>query len=808
MNTKTMFFLPLEVAAFAIVSYRGLAQTSPPVFNVSSSNYNASGSSNYGNCSGQAGSKLLTNCTVNSSNDFSVGQGIHIVGVGVAPRTAQVYGKPIVTQNSNGAGTHQYCYVVASADPFQGISAPSQSSCTANNLPDPLSYNTVFNTLNVPNKPDGTPGADVGPLPSLLWYVSEDGGNYQLLSVASINSGAQGYATAYALDTGQRAGGAGDNRGGWPDNLPFNTAQWPTALNASSQNPPLRNEEFFTTITGISGNQVGIADPLAQTFSGAVVVHDDTAAVQKAINDASAAGGGIVQLNAGYYRIQRPSFKVNNSSYPTYPTYSTDISGVPYSEVYSYLQLPNGSSGNVTIQGVGNSTFILANPDSGGRSHFIDIGSFGRPSYMGLPAYPGNVIKMQPVAKGATVVSLLSVPTNPTLKAGDDVWLYSGSYSSGQTCNDYNGTPGGDCHFSELNSVASIQGTTVTLVYPTSKKYYQDQYGNSFGLVKMPVTPHNVSLKSFQMDSYNPILSTGLVYGLLIDSLTLLKPASHGQLGGGFKRNMTVQNSTWYLGAGDVSDAETDEFDQFTNVLMQSNNIHGYGAVGGEGPSLSPRIRGTEGSSQFTIKNNNFYDAEFLMDQTTDDVITGNQFQNGFLAVGSEFAPVGNCIQNGPDGGFVSFGSQAAVDVENNTFTSNRSYIAPAFIRTGSFDTATIAGNTITYSSPQGGNGPPFAIVAGSGTVSKNTISFSTGIPNSYSVCLTPNAQPAEKIVVQGNTLQGVNGAPAVVGAGIYIPDPQFTDPASITLQGNTFNITAGNNCRVVAQSSTPVTCQ
>lgn len=141
-------------------------------------------------------------------------------------------------------------------------------------------------------------------------------------------------------------------------------------------------------------------------------------------------------------------------------------------------------------------------------------------------------------------------------------------------------------------------------------------------------------------------------------------------------------------------------------------------------------------------------------------------------------------------------------------FTSNRSFVAPAFLRTGSFDAATISGNHITYSNPPNGNGPPFALVAGSGTVSQNTISFSTGMVNSFSVCLTPNAQPSEKIVVQGNILQGIYGTPATVGSGIFIPNPGFNDPASITLQGNTFNITAGNNCRVDASSSTPVTCQ
>lgn len=805
-NLKVIF-LPLSTMLFCIGDRQLAAQTTATVYNVNS--YNASGSSNYAYCSGQAGAQVLTGCTFNGgNNDFKVGQGINVFGQGPAPKVQTVYGAPQVNIHGSVTGTHSYCYVVVSADPFLGMSAPSSPACTPGaTLPDPLSYNTTYITLNItPYRSDGTtPNANVGPSPSFIWYVSKDSGSYYVLSVASIGNGGAAYATAYAMDAGQRADGVGDPRGGWPDDLPSNTSQWPSVANSGASSPPMQNEEFFSTITGISGNTITIADKLAQTFNGGVLLHDDTQAVQSAINAASQAGGGTVQLNAGYYRILRPSF-ISSSNYPTF---STDITKEQPSAQFSNLQLPNGSSGNVAIQGVGNSSFITTAPDSGGRSHFLDIGAFGRPAYMGAPAYPGSVIKIQPVAKGSTTLTLVSSTNNPSLTAGDDVWLYSGSFGSNVACTDSNGTPGGQCHFSELNTIASIQGTAVTLAHPTSIRFYADQYGNSFGLVKMPKTPHNVSLKSFQMDNYNAILATGQVYGLLVDSLALLKPASHGQFGGGFKRDVTIQNSTWYLGNGDVSYAETDEFDQEINVLITGNSIHGYGASGGEGPSLLPRIYGTEGSSQFTISNNNFYSAGVVIDQTTDDVFTGNQFQNGLLAVGSAYTPKGNCNQPQSDTGFLSFGSQASVDVEKNTFTTTTAtFLAPELLLTGSFDAATVSGNQFTFSSSRPGVGPINVVVAASGNITQNTISFSNATSNSIGFCLTPNYSPTESVIVKSNTVQGTGATTAAVGAGIYIPDPTFNDPAPITLQGNAFMTTGGPNCKVDAPTSTPVTCQ
>ena len=773
--SKTLVLLAFTASypSFAQINPASTPQKGLPVFNVA--DYGATGSTTIAFCSGQKGSNVIGNCFVDGSDLYAVGQGLHIVNGGPPVQALPVTEAPSVTQTGpRVSGGHMYCYVVAVADALSGITPPSPKTCVSGE-PEPLSYTTTYNTLNLTN-------TNLSAAPTFLWYVSEDGGNYFLLSAAGAGNGAAGQTgSAFALDQGQRANGtAGDNRGFWPDNIP-----------AGSISQIAKPEELYTYITVMNADGAVLADALGTSVQSALVLHDDTRSIQNAINAAVAAGGGTVQLNDGSYLLGRPSF-VDNSVYSdggTYPTYTTATAHQAWGKQYSFLQIPNGSAGHIHLQGNGAKTVITLPSDSGGWSHFIDIGEYGR------PAYSPGALAIAEVDKGATQVTLVGSAAASMLKPGDDVWLYSGSYQG--ACQNAYGTPGGQCHFSELNTVKSYDSgsSTVTLKYPTAKRYYQDSADNSFGMVKLPVTPHDISISNMTFNTYNPILGAGMVFDLLIDSRVVNNPMGHGGFGGGFKRGLTVQNSTWHFGIGDVSFYATDEFDQFTNVSLLNNNIYGYAAPGAEGPSMMAKVSGTEGSSQFTIKNNHFYNASISLDQTSDDVITGNSFNNGFINVGSGYSPLANCYEAGPDAGFTSYGSQATVDVEANVFSIDASF-NPAFVlRTGAFDAATITNNQISYA---GGRDVAAMSLVG-GTVSGNTIAITGASTSSVAFCVAPNQTPAIALSVQGNTVTG-----NTLGAIAYAPDPGFQDPATITMMGNTIRVASGNRYVAANPSNTP----
>ncbi len=703
-----------------------------PVFQAAA--YGASGSATAGTCSTVAGSTTLT-CNF-STNDFAVGQGIHIVGAGPAAATQPIPVQPVVTRSNSAGGSHAYCYVVMTADPLEGISVPSPKTCVSN---EPvLSYTGTSNALGL-NYPNG-----LGNTPAFLWYVSDNGGPYQLVTVSSF--------TAAASDVGQRPG----TRGGWPVNLP-------------AANPDIaKNQDFYTTVAALQGNTITTVDAIPSTVSGAVTMHDDTQAVEHAILAADAAGGGTVQLGAGTYRIEQPFFTVAGTE-ASYPTYSTSLAAEYSFDHYGSLYLPSRSHGKLNVQGTGAQTVIDTPPDHGAASSLFLIGPSNRPNYL-----PG-VLAMQDVAAGATSLTLTG--GSGTLSAGDDIYLYSGTFQ-GSPCLNAGSTASG-CHFSELNTVASVSGNIVNLVYPTSKRFYNDG-SSSFGVVKTLIAPHDVAIQNMAINTYAPITYVGQTYGLVINGLQINGAIAHGAFGGGFKRDVTIENSSWTFGAGDASYNGTDEYDQFTHVAFLNDTITGYGAPGAEAFSLMPRIYGTEGSSQFTFQNNTLNHAAVYFDQTTGDVISQNVFNDAILNLGAAYGT--RSFLYGPvhNTSFDSFGSQATATVSNNTFNEDSAYIPPFLLQIGHFDNAAVTGNVIESQS----SAPMAAITAYSGNFTGNTLVLAAEA-TSIGMALVPDQSagtPAAAFTVENNVL-AISG----FSIGIYVPDQGFTDLPGICVQGNTY---------------------
>ena len=664
---------------------------------------------------------------------------------------APIITAPIVQQRGSGSGTHSYCYIVAVTDPQQGIGAQSPQYCV-NNEPD-LSYRTVWNALS-------TTTTNLGPSPTFLWYVSEDSAPYRLLAVAAHDSSAN--------DVGQRLG----SRFGWPDYLPVS-------------NPDItKNEEFFTTVVTITGSQILLSDPLQSSVQEVTVNHDDTQAIENTILAANAAGGGTVQLDAGTYEIERPSFILVENNSVAYPNFTTNLAYAPWWAGATYLILPNGSHGNLNLQGVGANTVIVTPPGMGAYSPLINLGGYQRPNDPSNPVT--RLIQITPTLKGATSVSLRNSSDASTLHVGDDIWLYTGSFGQAY-CPDSGSLPG-PCHYSELNTVTGINGATIMLAYPTSKQYYDDG-GSGFGLVRLPVTPHNIALQHMTINTASPITQTGLVYGLVINDLTMPGPIDHGPFGGGYKRDVTIENSTWSFGVGDASYGAEDEYDQFTNLSLVNNTITGVAAPGAEGPSLMARIDMTEGTSQAQIMLNTFVDTSIYAEQTTDVLISQNKFSNGVVNIGFEYAAGAdvNWFRQGQqaDKSYLSFASQEAAEVRDNTFSSDATFTPPGIIRVGNFTSATIANNVISY---QASNTMP-VITTFSGAVTGNQISIPAS-GASDAVVLVPDESelgPPSAFIVQENTLTANS-----VWAAVLIPNGGFVDSVPICIQNNNWNITFG----------------
>lgn len=725
-----------------------------PIFNVSA--YAASGSPQTFHCSGKAGGYRLT-CD-DAAIDFLPNQGIRIVGAGANEQNPSVKQQPQLDKiGVSTSGIHSYCYVVYATDVLGGISTPSPQTCISGE--PSLSYSGTYNNLAPPYKL---------PLSAFIWYVSEDSGPFQLFSVG----------LDAADDVGQRIG----TRNGWPSSYP------------AGSSGISKNEDLFTTVVSINGNEITLAQPLVSSVDEAEVDHDDTGAIQSAINAAVSAGGGVIKIGDGTFNVRRPSFQYYTFNGETYPSFTTTYSLKPSWIGYTNLYIPNGATGNVFIKGNGASTILQTPPDFGGFGKLIAIGDYSNPAY---PPYPA--IKIDDVGKGGTSLVLSDVSQIGVLHAGDDIWLYSGAFDPNPKdapCVDSGGSAGGNCHFSELNSILRIEGRVITLKYPTSKKIYDDGR-DSFGLVKLPVTPHNVGIENLTINTSNPITGSGLVYGLLINHVTINGFLNHGAFGGGFKRDVLIENSSWGLGLGDVSWYGTEEYDQFTNVEFINDAVTGHAAPRSEGPSQCARLYFTEGTSQVVIEGSTFDHVSILFEDTTDNIVDGNEFNDAHVSIGGSFDPFNHPLLQGPlnDAAFLSFGSQQASEVNNNVFNIDSTFYPPWIINLRHFVKGQIDGNTIVDNSP----GSLAVINSAGGKIKGNMITLGTRAISSWVIAAIPDegpGVPASSFDIEGNI---INAGSAL--AGIYVVDSGFTNTAPMCIAGNTINIQ--NGPKISVSSST-----
>lgn len=98
---------------------------------------------------------------------------------------------------------------------------------------------------------------------------------------------------------------------------------------------------LVTTITAISGTTFTLATTASTTATTQLVQHDDTTAIQNALNDAAAAGTGRIYAEAGVYRVNGP-FQDSNS------ILKIPMNGVgssPPTKAVAIIGPPNGMSG-------------------------------------------------------------------------------------------------------------------------------------------------------------------------------------------------------------------------------------------------------------------------------------------------------------------------------------------------------------------------------------------------------------------------------------------------------------------------------
>ncbi len=715
--SKGRWFGATLVAVLSFASVTTEAKDSVRVFPVE--NFGASHSAATIKCSGTAGTRLLR---CDGAGDLQIGEGLMISSAGPPPAVAEIGERPALNPSVK-RGAHTYSYVVVAADLFHGMARSSPVSTVDHSMP--LDGSSRVNLVTTPAK---------GPLPIYLWYASEDNGPYKFVL-------ADEHTTPGSPDAGQRPA---DGRG-WPSQLP--------ALP--------KNEDLWTTVTAVDGNQISVADTLAQTVRRTTVYHDDTLATQRAVDAAVVAGGGIVRFGPFSYNLWRPAFWHGKS-------WSRSISGaVPLYPPKIYVQ----GTGNIVFEGAGPQTKLLNLPDASTFSSLVSFGSERRRPW----ELPYSAIR--PVRRATTEVVLAAASGSSRFHAGDDVWLFSGSFQH-SPCPPAHGTPGGNCHYSELNTIDRVDSTAgaLHLRFPATNWYHDDGI-NPLGIVNVAgYSMHDVGFRNLSIDAYGPISTEALIRDFRFDHVQVpIGPATNWWYGG-LNRGWTVTDSTLNIGAGGMSYSVMNEMDQYADVKFVNDTFIGHSAPREADRMLADAsIKLDEGSGDLVFDDDRFIGVQIQIDNAFNGVtVRGCRFENAGLHLGCD-------VRDGCGALIASFGVSEDVSIESNRFQVRPPYSPTRLfeIRIPAQDVR-IVKNTID-SKCNGSAAIPLMYLA-SGDIRENTIMSDCGSAAS-GIEIVPSIVPGlpqPDIIVVANHIVHEKG-----GIGIEVKDPGRAYMGQITISDN-----------------------
>jgi hypothetical protein len=221
------------------------------------------------------------------------GVGVTLVDTGVGLTGGPITSSGTVSLTNTGVISGIYSNPTISVDDQGRIDAITAGSATFL----PLAGGTMTGALMLSRDPQSSleaatrgyvlahaSGASLLPGTYLVTDYAASGSKQQF--IGSINSGSTSLTTTATTD--------------------FQVGQGIFIANATTTGP------LVTTVAAISGTAITLQDPATATATSRNVQHDDTAAIQAAINDVWTRGSGTILFPPGYYRINK-GFTSTNS---------------------------------------------------------------------------------------------------------------------------------------------------------------------------------------------------------------------------------------------------------------------------------------------------------------------------------------------------------------------------------------------------------------------------------------------------------------------------------------------------------------
>ncbi len=493
-------------AAFGLFSLFTGASGAFNVVDPKSPTYAASGSAAVGTCSTTANGLTLSEC--HGISDFVANEGIVCKSCG-GEVTISTPTDLTVTPSCTGArcttsGTTTYSYKVTAVQRDGGETAASVAATTT--------HGVATLTTGVSRG-----GGSLTTFNHLTWRATEGAIAYIIYRRFGENYNPISYAARTWYD----------DYGSLPHNFGYSTRSPAVAVPT----------DVVATIRRVSGNTITLisAKPISRTLARSMILHDDTAAVQAAINAAGA--GGRIEFPPGIYNFH--IFNHNGSAaIPYYAWYInkdnvTITSAATGTATLKQIAAPFQAA---TLRGITRVITIDGRTDADGNFKWGK--DFWARGLSRLPGYTIADAATPPYPAGTTALTLARAADAGNFSPGDDVVIRTGQILSSGT------NPDGEIN--EVENVDRANGV-IYLKYPTARPYRQECYvtgsggfsssdcsgGHArapFALIRATgAVLHNETVERMEAELYDNI--SNLVYGIQIVGYNLRGLRQKGGVG-------------------------------------------------------------------------------------------------------------------------------------------------------------------------------------------------------------------------------------------------------------------------------------
>lgn len=345
------------------------------------------------------------------------------------------------------------------------------------------------------------------------------------------------------------------------------------------------NQALVSRIVSGGGTTIlTLADAASVAVSGTVITHDDTAAIQAAIDAANMAGGGTVALGPFAYLVNRQSYWTGTAySYVKTSIGPANMQG-PSLHLYSNVSLAGAGKASTTLR----SYSIAPSFMIGAAIRWTNDGSVPYGLCNNLLPPSDTLYPMNSAVEGAATITLTTTANAAHFNAGDMIVYLGGSTSIDVSCS--NSYP-----YHATDEVIAVDATSgkLYLRYPLVVPIPYGTVGTAAQVGQINnLMSRDVTVSDLSIEGEVGALNLGYTIRPTIRNVSMMSPSWTSKLNFNAARDVRVESV-------DLRSDASEEFDQGNNIFVLNSHFYLYAGA--------QQFFVSDGSAEVTFLNNDFY---------------------------------------------------------------------------------------------------------------------------------------------------------------------------------------------------------